>query len=62
MENLKIEIETSSHETIAFAQLLKRFSWSDARSNATSDDEAQMMINVICKIQRSLNEQGVFVR
>ena len=62
METLTIEIEVNQQQKIALAQLLKRISWHDARSNAVSDDEAQDMIDVVCMLQRSIRDQGIYVR
>lgn len=54
MNNVIITSEMTDPEALALAQLCKRISWSDCRSNAVNDDEAYIMMDAIAKLQKSL--------
>jgi hypothetical protein len=58
MDRIKISIELNATEAEACAQTLKRATFGDFRSNATSDEEAHIMIDVSEKIRGALIEKG----
>lgn len=45
-------------EAMALAQLVKRIGWSEMRSNAVDDVEAQSMREAISKVRRVLADVG----
>ena len=55
---VKITAELTDAEAMAFAQFLKRSSWSDYRTNAIDDTEAYRMIDAGGKIREALAEAG----
>ncbi len=52
------EAEFSDAEALALAQLLKRITWTDMRSNAVDDVEAGSMRDAINKVQRVFADAG----
>ena len=50
--------ERQESEALALSQLVKRISWSDARQNAVSDDEAYKMMDAVAQLQKALAEVG----
>lgn len=53
-----IDIDLTDTEAMAFAQFLKRASFSDYSSNAVNDEEAYHMIDAASKIQDALSLIG----
>lgn len=49
-------------DTIALAQLLKRITFNDCRSNAIDDSEAYLMIGALDKLAKLLAQAGVAPR
>lgn len=45
-------------ELFALATFIKRVTWSDIRSNAKDDIEAEIMRDAIVKLGRALEEEG----
>ena len=58
MKTATITVELPDGEALALAQLCKRISHADCRSNAVNDDEAYIMMDAIAKLQRALAESG----
>lgn len=54
--------ELTGAETWALAQFVKRVGWSEMRSNAVDDDEADLMRSAIEKLQAALAGAGVAPR
>lgn len=55
---ITIQLTLSDAEAWAIAQLCKRITWSDLRSNAVNDGEAYHMMDAINKLQRAMAETG----
>jgi len=62
MNTIKIEIEFTAPQALAYAQLLKRICWTDFRSNAVSDDETHLMIDASETIRVELARAGYVPR
>lgn len=58
MKTVKITAELTTAEAMAFAQFLKRSTFSDYRSNAVDETEAYRMIAAGGKIREALAEKG----
>lgn len=54
-----IRVELEREECWALAQLLKRLTWGEIRSCATSDGEANIMRVAIERVQSGLRDIGV---
>lgn len=59
---MKIDIELSDEEALAFAQFLKRLRFDVSRSLATNDDEAWLMMSAGETVRKALAESGVSPR
>jgi hypothetical protein len=57
-EKFILSVELSENQAWAFAQFLKRVTFSDYLSNAVSKDEAYTMVDAGQKIQAALAEIG----
>ncbi|WKJ88787.1 hypothetical protein QZJ86_12215 [Methylomonas montana] len=53
-----IKVDLPDDEALALAQLCKRISYSDCRTNAVDNAEAYIMLDAIAKLQKSLAEAG----
>ncbi|MDK9990816.1 DUF7706 family protein [Enterobacter hormaechei] len=59
MEGIEtLSLRLDENETMAFAQFVKRLSWSDLRGCAVSDEEAWVMKSAVDKLQQALREEG----
>lgn len=59
MDILKLELtDISEAQVMALAQFAKRLHWSDARSCAIDDTEAQLIIDSVVKLQKALDDAG----
>jgi len=59
---MKINIELSDDEALAFAQFLKRLRFDISRSLATNDNEAWLMMSASEAIRKGLAESGISPR
>ncbi|MCC4746023.1 hypothetical protein [Escherichia coli] len=55
---VRVDLSLDHAEALALSQLVKRLSWSDARQNAVSDDEAYRMMDAVATLQRALADAG----
>jgi len=58
MKTITITAELTDDEAMAYAQFVKRTSFSDYRAHAISEDEAYVMLSAENKIRAALADQG----
>lgn len=58
MATVRLTVELSEEEALAYAQFLKRIGYSDYRSSASSESEAYLMRDAGYSIRKALAEEG----
>jgi hypothetical protein len=58
MKTVEIQVTLTDAQAEAFAQFLKRVTWSEYRSNAVGDEETYEMRDAGDQIRRALAEKG----
>ena len=54
----RISFDLPDSEAIALAQLVKRIGYAEMRTNAVSDEECEVMVQAIYKLQDALAQAG----
>jgi hypothetical protein len=62
IETLEMFHPLEQNEAFALAQLCKRIGYQECRANAINQDEAQLMISALFKIQHALADIGIAPR
>ena len=55
---ITLTVQLEDNQALALAQLLKRITFSDLRSNAVDHDEAYLMVDAVGQVREALREVG----